>query len=134
MPITVLGICGSPVKGGNTEAFLNEALKAAAALPGVTTRLIRLADKNIGDCTHCNWCVTRQTADRYCQVKDDMSTIYPELINADVIMMATPVYFARLSRLSGQPHRPPALSLSGPRPRRQADQQGGLCSRGKLVP
>jgi len=97
MPITVLGICGSPVKGGNTEAFLNEAMKAAAALPGVTTRLIRLADKNIGDCTHCNWCVTRQTADRYCQVKDDMSTIYPELINADVIMMATPVYFARLS-------------------------------------
>lgn len=97
MTITVLGICGSPVKGGNTEAFLNEALKTAAGLPDVTTMLIRLADKKIGDCTHCNWCITKQTAERYCQVKDDMDALYPKLISADVIMLATPVYFARLS-------------------------------------
>jgi len=97
MTITVLGICGSPIKGGNTEVFLSETLKAAAELPDVTTRLVRLADKDISDCTHCNWCITRQTTDRYCKVKDDMDAIYPELIRANVIMLATPVYFTRLS-------------------------------------
>ncbi|MCX8126956.1 MAG: flavodoxin family protein [Dehalococcoidia bacterium] len=97
MTITVLGICGSPVKGGNTEAFLKEALEAAADTPEVTTSMVRLNDKRIGDCVHCNWCITSQTPDRYCRLDDDMEAIYPELIRADVIMLATPVYFARLS-------------------------------------
>jgi multimeric flavodoxin WrbA len=97
MTVTVLGICGSPVKGGNTEAFLNEALKAAAEMPGVKTRLVPLSGQNIGDCTQCNWCLSKQTAGQYCQVDDDMTALYPRLIGADVIMLATPVYFARLS-------------------------------------
>ena len=50
MEITVLGICGSPIKGGNTEVFLKESLKAAEATDGVKTKLISLADKDIRDC------------------------------------------------------------------------------------
>jgi len=37
MPIKILGICGSPVRGGNTEAFLGEALKSTEGLGDVST-------------------------------------------------------------------------------------------------
>jgi multimeric flavodoxin WrbA len=96
MPIHVIGICGSPIKDSNTEHFLREALKAAEE-SGATTTLIPLAGKEIHDCTHCNFCFGKQTADRYCGIDDDMSQLYKELVRADIIFMATPVYFGRLS-------------------------------------
>ena len=49
MEIKILGICGSPIKGGNTEVFLNEALKAAENTGNVQTELISLAGKEIKD-------------------------------------------------------------------------------------
>jgi multimeric flavodoxin WrbA len=54
MEIKILGICGSPIKGGNTEVFLNEGLKAAESVGDVQTELISLAGKEIRDCRHCN--------------------------------------------------------------------------------
>jgi multimeric flavodoxin WrbA len=96
MPIHVVGICGSPVKGGNTEHFLREALKAAEEA-GATTTLIPLAGRDIRDCNHCNFCVRQQTADRYCGIEDGMAPLYAELVRADIVFLATPVYFGRLS-------------------------------------
>ena len=97
MEIKVVGICGSPVKGGNTEAFLMEALKAAGKIEGVTTEMISLAGKNIGGCRHCNWCLTKQVEGRVCNLDDDMQDIYPKLLEADALLIATPTYFTRLS-------------------------------------
>ncbi len=56
MEIRILGVNGSPVRGGNTELLLAEALNAATELPGVHTESIRLIDRKIADCRHCNWC------------------------------------------------------------------------------
>ena len=97
MEIKVLGICGSPVKGGNTEAFLNEALRVAGEVDGVTTEMVSLAGKNIGGCRHCNWCLTKQVEGRVCNLDDDMQEIYPKLLEADALIIATPTYFTRLS-------------------------------------
>ena len=47
MEIEILGICGSPVKGGNTEVFLKRCLEAAEASGGVKTKLISLAGKEM---------------------------------------------------------------------------------------
>jgi multimeric flavodoxin WrbA len=96
--LKVLGICGSPIKGGNTELFLQEALKAAAEMGGVTTELIALAGKEIKGCLHCNFCVgKRQEEGKFCAQKDDMLEIYPRLMEADALLLATPVYLGRLS-------------------------------------
>ena len=95
--IKVLGICGSPIKGGNAEVFLVEALKAAQEYSEVTTEMIPLAGKNIEDCRHCNWCLTKQEEDKFCAIKDDMTEIYPKVLGADALLLATPVYFTRLS-------------------------------------
>jgi multimeric flavodoxin WrbA len=97
MEVKILGICGSPVKGGNTEVFLNEALEAAAGIGGVQTELIPLAGKEIRDCRHCNWCITKQVEDRFCAQKDDMVNIYPKVLQADAMLLASPVYIGRLS-------------------------------------
>jgi multimeric flavodoxin WrbA len=100
MPVKILGICGSPVKGGNTEIFLGEALKAAEGLGDVTTESVRLIEKRIGDCRHCNWCTSKQVEGSFCCIKDDMLEMYPKIIQADALLMATPTYAGRLSGYS----------------------------------
>lgn len=100
MPTRILGICGSPVKGGNTEVFLSEALKAAEGLGDVSAELVRLIENRIGDCRHCNWCTSKQEEGSFCCIKDDMLAVYPKIIDADALIIATPTYAGRLSGYS----------------------------------
>jgi multimeric flavodoxin WrbA len=100
MPIRILGVCGSPVKGGNTEAFLGEALQVAESLGDVNTESVRLIEKRIADCRHCNWCTTKQEEGSFCCIKDDMLEMYPRIIEVDAVLLATPTYAGRLSGYS----------------------------------
>lgn len=97
MEIKVLGVCGSPIKGGNTEAFLREALKTAQEFGGVKTELLTLAGRKIENCRHCNWCLAKQAEGEFCAIKDDMTEIFPKVLDADALLIATPVYTTRLS-------------------------------------
>lgn len=97
MDIKILGVCGSPIKGGNTEVFLKEALKVAQGLGNVSTELIPLAGKRIEDCRHCNWCISKQEKGKFCAIKDDMAETYPMILEADALLLATPTYATRLS-------------------------------------
>jgi multimeric flavodoxin WrbA len=97
MQINVLGICGSPVKGGNTEAFLAECLKASEAEGDVETKLISLAGKNIKDCRHCNWRWKKQEENKFCVQQDDMQEIYEAMLEADAVLFASPAYIGRLT-------------------------------------
>jgi len=97
MHINILGICGSPIKGGNTESFLKECLRATEAESEVTARLITLSGKEIKDCRHCNWCVKKQEEKKFCAQKDDMQEIYEAMLEADAILLASPAYIGRLS-------------------------------------
>jgi multimeric flavodoxin WrbA len=97
MAVRILGICGSPIAGGNTEVFLAKALESARAQSGVETDLFTLAEKEIKGCHHCNWCVVKQTERSFCVQKDDMEPLYPKILEADGLLLATPVYIGRLS-------------------------------------
>ena len=97
MGIKVLGVCGSPIKGGNTEVFLREALKAAEEVDGTSTEIITLAGKDIKDCRHCNWCLAKQEEGKFCAIKDDVVEIFPKVLEADVLLLASPAYSTRLS-------------------------------------
>lgn len=97
MEIKILGICGSPIKGGNTEVLLGEALKVALEMGSVSTEMISLAGRKIEDCRHCNWCVTKQEENKVCAITDDMAEIYPKVFEADALLFASPVYLTRLS-------------------------------------
>ena len=95
--IQILGISGSPITDGNTETFLKRALEFAESLGEVTTHMVSLAEKKVNDCTHCNWCVSKQEEGKLCVQNDGMVEILPLLLEADALLLATPVYIGRLS-------------------------------------
>jgi multimeric flavodoxin WrbA len=84
----VLGIFGSPRKGGNTELLLEEALKGAEA-EGAEVERLRITDYNIIPCKGCLACYNKGD----CIILDDMQKIYPKLTEADIIILASPIFF-----------------------------------------
>jgi multimeric flavodoxin WrbA len=88
----IIGILGSPRKGGNTETLLDVALREAKK-NGVSTDKISLKDKVIGGCKGCLKC----TRTGKCVIQDDMQGIYTKMLESDGILWATPVYFWSMS-------------------------------------
>lgn len=84
----VLGLFGSPRKGGNTELLLEEALKGAER-EGAEVERLHLTDFTITPCKECHGC--DQTGE--CVILDDMQKIYPKLLEADIIILASPIFF-----------------------------------------
>ena len=86
--LKVLGLFGSPRRGGNTELLLEETLKGAET-EGAEIDRIHLTDFTITPCKECHGC--DQTGN--CVILDDMEKIYPKLIEADIIILASPIFF-----------------------------------------
>lgn len=84
----VLGLQGSPRKKGNTAFLLSAFLKEAEAL-GAETCVIEADKKNIIPCKEYIVCEKKG----FCPIKDDMNDIYCLLRKAEVVVMATPVFF-----------------------------------------
>jgi len=84
----VIGVSGSPRRGGNTETLLREVLRGAEEA-GAETRLFILSRMNISPCRHCDGCL----AEGECVVKDDMGLIYPEIESLDALVLASPIFF-----------------------------------------
>jgi multimeric flavodoxin WrbA len=59
--------------------------------------IVHLSGLKIRDCLHCNFCLTRQTPGKYCAIKDDAQPIFEKAEAADIIVLASPVYFMRSS-------------------------------------
>lgn len=85
----VLILAGSPRKNGNSALFCGEFAKGASEA-GNDVELIYLRDKKIGYCQACYYC---KTHDGECVIKDDMAEVLDKMNAADVIVMASPVYF-----------------------------------------
>ena len=84
----VLGIAGSPRRGGNTDLLLEQAMVGAKSV-GAETETIVLSKLSIEPCRHCDGCL----AEGQCVIDDDMQSIYPKLRQADRIILASPMFF-----------------------------------------
>ena len=84
----VLGIAGSPRRGGNTDLLLAEVMKGAAS-GGAEVKTIILNDLEITPCQHCDACLEAGN----CRIQDDMQMVYKELEQADRIVLASPIQF-----------------------------------------
>lgn len=88
MSKNVLIISASPRKGGNSDLLCDRFL-AGAREAGHQAEKIFLRDKKINYCLGCGVCNTTHA----CVQKDDMAPLLDKMVNADVIVFATPVYF-----------------------------------------
>lgn len=84
----VLIISASPRKNGNSD-ILCDRFAQGATKSGHQVEKIFLACQNIGYCRGCGVC----NSTHQCVQKDDMAEILDKMVNADVIVLATPVYF-----------------------------------------
>jgi len=84
----ILIISSSPRKGGNSDLLCDQFSMGAMESEHQTEKIF-LKDKKINYCTGCGTCFNGKS----CPQKDDMSEILEKMIAADVIVMATPVYF-----------------------------------------
>jgi len=84
----VVGLQGSPSVKGNTSILLSTFLAEAERL-GARTEYLDVAKRNISPCLECGVCEQKG----FCPIDDDMQDVYPLLRQADLIVMATPIFF-----------------------------------------
>ena len=89
MSVKIIGISGTPVKGGNCDKLVQASLKAAEEIEGVETEFITLADKKIAMCNHCQYCIEKRTD---CKIKDDAQPIFQKMKEADGIIIGSPTW------------------------------------------
>lgn len=84
----ILIISASPRKGGNSDTLCDEFIRGAKEA-GHNAKKVWLGEKKIGYCMGCGVC----NSTHQCVQKDDMKDILDSMVDADVIVFATPVYF-----------------------------------------
>lgn len=85
----ILFLSGSPRKNRNSALLCGEFARGASEA-GNIVELIYLRDKKIGYCIACYYC---KDHDGVCVIRDDMAEILEKMNEADIIVMASPVYF-----------------------------------------
>ena len=85
----VLGLVGSPRKGGNTDLLVNRILDGASESNHFTEKVYLYA-LDIAPCVDCRSC---QKGKFHCVIDDDMQRLYPKLEGSDVIAFGTPLYW-----------------------------------------
>lgn len=84
----VLAVVGSPRKEGNTQALINEVVRGAGSV-GASCQVINVCDLAIAPCRGCESCSRTGT----CVQKDDMLDMYTKILDCDVLVIGSPVYW-----------------------------------------
>lgn len=90
----ILALFGSPRKKGNSTLLANHIILGAES-QGATVESIRLNGLNIKPCQGCYVCQGEDS--KGCAVDDDMQDLYPKIIEADALIIASPVYWFNMS-------------------------------------
>ena len=88
----IVAFIGSPRKNGNTAALVSEVIRGAEEA-GAEVRVHYLNEMNIKPCQGCFYCRKNET----CSIDDDMKTIYPEIKEADAVIIGSPVYMFQMT-------------------------------------
>lgn len=88
----VLGISGSPKKGGLTDLLLDKVLAGAKSAGSLTEKII-LNDIAFRPCQECGGCDETGV----CVLEDGMKAVYDKLLYADRLVIASPIYFGNVT-------------------------------------
>ena len=89
----VLAFCASPRRRGNTEVIMDEAIHGAQDAGAGVEKFV-LQKMKIGYCIQCTQC-NLPGFEGFCPQKDDLSDIYPKIVDSDAIIIGFPIYTAR---------------------------------------
>lgn len=89
----IVVLVGSMRKEGNTDLLVKAFVDGASKNNEI--EIISVAEYKVNPCIGCNSCFERK--DNSCFQKDDMEVIYKKLAKADMIVIASPVYFYGIS-------------------------------------
>jgi multimeric flavodoxin WrbA len=93
--MNVLALQGSPRKDGNTATLLESFLDGLRAGGTQTIQEITLQGGDIAPCRNCDAC--RRMQERYCVIDDAMQELFAPFIQADMVVMASPIYWWNVS-------------------------------------
>jgi len=85
----ILILKGSPRERGNSAA-LAERAAAGALEAGAQVESVYLHGLDIRACDGCDLCIEQG---QYCVIEDDMQSLYPKLLEADALLLASPIYW-----------------------------------------
>ena len=88
--MNILVLNGSPRPNGNTAAMVS-AFSEGATENGHQVTVVSVCQKKIAGCLACEYCHTKGNGK--CIQNDDMQEIYPVLEEAEMIVLASPVYY-----------------------------------------
>ena len=91
--MNILILTGSPRKGGNTDLLVEAFAKGASQQHHV--EVVSVHDYKVNPCMSCNACFKNKA--NACVQNDDMLLIYEKMSLADMLVIASPVYFYGLS-------------------------------------
>ena len=91
--MNILILSGSPRKGGNTDLLVEAFVKGASQKHHV--EVVSVRNYKVNPCMGCNVCF--MSKDNTCVQKDDIAIIYEKMAHADMLVIASPVYFYGLS-------------------------------------
>ena len=92
--MNILVLNGSPRPQGNTKQMV-EAFREGADSSGNKVKVIDVCRKKIGGCLACEYCHTKGNGN--CIQKDDMQEVYDLLKKAEMIVIASPIYYHGIS-------------------------------------
>lgn len=90
----ILVLNGSPRPNGATSAMA-EAFAQGARQAGHEVGVVAVCQKKIAGCLACEYCHTK--GEGKCIQQDDMQEVYPVLSEAEMIVLASPVYYHSFS-------------------------------------
>lgn len=85
----ILVLSGSPRIGGNSDLLCDEFMRGAIE-SGNKVEKINVANKKVTPCLACYYCKDHGGK---CVYNDDMTEILQKMIDCDVLVLASPVYF-----------------------------------------
>ena len=92
--MNILVLNGSPRSNGNTAAMV-DAFVEGARENGHDITVVPVCQKKIAGCLACEYCHTK--GEGSCVQKDDMQEVYPVLAEAEMIVLASPIYYHSLT-------------------------------------
>jgi multimeric flavodoxin WrbA len=94
MPKKILVIKGSPRLKGNSSTLADQAAEAARA-KGAQIESFDLQKMHIEPCNACDYC--QKVEEYHCNVEDDMQILFPKVLDADALVIASPIYWFTMS-------------------------------------